>query len=115
MLEISGSQRSSISGRGLPYKVFNPSVAINTEAAVRPRPIHPAFHSQSLYLQITDRGVDLGRVEPGTRIRAATKMITAGAIRLTTTMTPVDTVEGFLGREMLASLREKGWWFGMQV
>lgn len=81
-----------MSGRGLPYKLFNPSVAINTPAAANARPIHPACHSQSLYFQRTIREAVLSTTEPGNKTRETRTMITAGATKPTTTNTPTETV-----------------------
>jgi hypothetical protein len=50
---------------------------------------------------------------PGVKSRDASAMITAGAMRPTTTITLLRTVSSSLwGKEMDASVREKGLWFG---
>jgi hypothetical protein len=50
---------------------------------------------------------------PGVKSSDASAIIIAGAIRPTTTITLLRTVSSFLwGKEMDASVREKGLWFG---
>jgi hypothetical protein len=48
--------------------------------------------------------------------RAVITIMTAGAIRATTTRTAVETVSfSVYGKEMLGSVRENGLWFGLTL
>lgn len=113
MLDRSGLQRASMSGRGLPKRFFNPSVAMNAPTTASPRPSQPACHCHSFCRQIRAqrwlRLAFLSTMGPGIQRSETTAMITAGAIKATTTATPMDIVCGFTqGREMLGSDSEKG-------
>jgi hypothetical protein len=69
-----------------------PFVMIQAVAQDNASPVQPANHSHNFLLHTKDLGVDLGTVGPGTSKKATSKMITAGAIRATTTRTVVEIV-----------------------
>ena len=111
--ERSGSQRESRSGRGLPNMSFMPCVIMKAVARERARPIQPMFHSQSFLLQMSDLGVPLLAVGPGTKTMHTTKMMPAGITSETSTSSHVGIVSlCWKGYEMLRSTGEKGRLYG---
>lgn len=117
-LAISGLQRDSMSGRGLPMRFFRELlyrsvcyislrvrlkwdrtylVINHVPAQLMPNPSHPVNHSQSFLFQIKLFGTDFGTVGPGTRTKQTKTMIAAGARQETMIRTVAETVSGPCG------------------
>ena len=88
----SGWHRDRRSGRGFPNKFFMPFVMNQAAMTDKAMPSRPVCSSHSLRFQINDLGVPMGTVEPGTRTRQMTTMITMGTQMATITASQTGTV-----------------------
>lgn len=107
----SASQRLSRSGLGLPNKFFIPSVNKKVVARANASPSQPACHSQSLSLYITDLGVPLPTLGPGTEKRHMRKMTTAGVAIAIAANAAVEICSlATSGNDISGLVRSKGRW-----
>lgn len=105
----SGLQRARRSGRGLPTRFFVPSVMRNATAKDTPRPIHDAFHSQSLRFHTFELDAALSVAGPRPRNIQTTKITTAGTAKPMATRRPVEIFSFTTnGKEISGSVTSKG-------
>ena len=87
---------------------------MNAVARERASPIQPVFNSHSFRLHISDFGVPLLAVGPGTKIKQTKKIITPGAIKEQSMRSHVGIVSWCSkGKDIERSTGENGRWKGV--